>query len=266
MAVANQMNIDRQNQVLAALPDVDYKRLEPHLQVAHVRTGEVLYESGAPLKCLYFPLNCVMSLAYEMENGVSSELSIVGSEGVVGISSIMGRETAPNRAIVQREGQAIRIRADALQKEFQRGGALQIQLLRYAHALLTEMAQTVLCNRYHCVQQQLCRWLLVMQDHFGTRELGISQQHIADMLGVRREGVTQAAGVLQDIGWIRYSRGCIVVIDRLGLEGGACECYQILKKEYGRLLAPERSDTSRLPLWPASPRPPSRSNYSEATS
>ena len=265
MAVASQMNINRQNQVLAALPDAEYERLQPHLQVAHVSTGEVLHESGAPIKYLYFPLDCVMSLLYEMENGISSELSIVGSEGMVGISSIMGSETAPNRAVVQSEGQALRIRADALQKEFQRGGALQMHLLRYTHALMTQMAQTGLCNRHHCVQQQLCRWLLVTQDHFGTRELCVTQQHIADMLGVRREGVTQAAGVLQDIGWIRYSRGHIVVIDRPGLEGGACECYQILKKEYGRLLAPERSHTSRLPMWPASPRHPSRSDYCEAT-
>ena len=265
MAIAIQMDIYMQNHVLAALSDAEYERLEPHLQLAHLNTGEVLYELGAPVKYLYFPLNCVMSLVYEMENGTSSELSIVGSEGVVGISSIMGRETAPNRAVVQSEGHALRIHADALQKEFQRGGVLQMQLLRYTHALMIQMAQTGLCNRHHCVQQQVCRWLLVMQDHFRNRELDVTQQHIADMLGVRREGVTQAAGVLQDIGWIRYSRGRILVVDRQGLEGGACECYQITKKEYGRLLHHERYRTSSTSKQPASPRQPSQSNYCEAT-
>jgi len=225
-----------QNQLLAALPPPDLARISDKIEAVPMPLGHVLYESGDQLQHVYFPTNSIISLLYVMEDGSSAEIAIVGSEGIVGISLFMGGETTPSRAIVQSAGQAFRVSSKLLKTEFHRAGPLQDVLLRYTQALITQMSQTAVCNRHHSVEQQLCRWLLMSLDRLGSTELSMTQKLIADMLGVRREGVTEAAGKLQKLGLIEYSRGRIVVLDRAGVEEHACECYQVVKREYSRLL------------------------------
>ena len=226
----------QQNQLLAALPPADLARISEKLESAAMPLGYVLYESGDKLQHVYFPTNSIVSLLYVMEDGASAEIAIVGNEGIVGISLFMGGETTPSRAIVQSAGQAFRVPSKVLKAEFRRAGPLQHALLRYTQALITQMSQTAVCNRHHSVVQQLCRWLLMSLDRLGSTKLSMTQKVIADMLGVRREGVTESAGKLQKLGLIEYSRGRIVVLDRPGVEKHACECYHVVKKDYARLL------------------------------
>ena len=226
----------RQNRLLAALPMTDYKRLLPHLELATLPLGEVLYESGSQLLHVYFPTTSIVSLLYVMENGSSAEIAVVGNEGIVGVSLFMGGETTPSRAVVQSAGHTYRLPGQMLKQEFDRAGPLQHLLLRYTQALLTQMAQTAVCNRHHSVDQQLCRWLLLSLDRLPSNELTMTQELIANMLGVRREGVTEAAGKLQEAKLIQYNRGRITVLDRAGLEARSCECYQVVKTEFDRLL------------------------------
>ena len=225
-----------QNHLLDALPQADYQRIAPHLQWVALPLGDVLYESGAKMRYVYFPTTAIVSLLYVMEDGASAEIAIVGNEGLLGISLFMGGETTPSRAVVQSAGHAFRLRADLLKAEFGRFGPTMHLLLRYTQALITQMAQTAVCNRHHSVDQQLCRWLLLSLDRLDSNELSMTQELIANMLGVRREGVTEAAGKLQDAGLIRYRRGRITVTDRPGLEARSCECYQVVKTEFDRLL------------------------------
>ena len=199
--------------------------------------GEALYESGGRLQHVYFPTTAIVSLLYVMENGASAEIAIVGNEGILGISLFMGGETTPNRAVVQSAGHGYRLKAKLLKQEFRRAGPVMDLLLRYTQALITQMAQTAACNRHHSIEQQLCRWLLLSLDRLSTFELTMTQELIANMLGVRREGVTEAAGKLQRAGIIRYSRGRITVLDRDRLEQDVCECYAVVKKEFERLLS-----------------------------
>ena len=199
--------------------------------------GEALYESGGRLQHVYFPTTAIVSLLYVMENGASAEIAIVGNEGILGISLFMGGETTPNRAVVQSAGHGYRLKAELLKQEFRRAGPVMDLLLRYTQALITQMAQTAACNRHHSIEQQLCRWLLLSLDRLSTFELTMTQELIANMLGVRREGVTEAAGKLQRAGIIRYSRGRITVLDRDRLEQDVCECYAVVKKEFERLLS-----------------------------
>ncbi len=225
-----------QNQLLDALPRIDYERITSHLELVPLALGDVLYESGSKLRYVYFPTTCIISLLYVMEDGASAEIAIVGNEGILGISLFMGGETTPSRAIVQSAGHAFRLKAHLLKEEFGRFGPTMHLLLRYTQALITQMAQTAVCNRHHSVDQQLCRWLLLSLDRLSSSELSMTQELIANMLGVRREGVTEAAGKLQDAGLIRYRRGLITVLDRPGLEARSCECYQVVKTEFDRLL------------------------------
>ena len=225
-----------QNHLLDALPVGDYERLAPHLELVPMRLGDVLYESGVQLRYVYFPTTAILSLLYVMEDGASAEIAIVGNEGILGISLFMGGETTPSRAVVQSAGHAFRLKADLLKTEFGRFGPTMHLLLRYTQALITQMAQTAVCNRHHSVDQQLCRWLLLSLDRLQTNELSMTQELIANMLGVRREGVTEAAGKLQGAGLISYTRGRITVLDRPGLEARSCECYQVVKTEFDRLL------------------------------
>ena len=225
-----------QNHLLAALPAGDYQRLASHLELVPMKLGEVLYESGVQLQYVYFPTTSILSLLYVMEDGASAEIAIVGNEGILGISLFMGGETTPSRAVVQSAGHAFRLKAVLLKNEFGRFGPTMHLLLRYTQALITQMAQTAVCNRHHSVDQQLCRWLLLSLDRLQTNELSMTQELIANMLGVRREGVTEAAGKLQDVGLISYRRGRITVLDRPGLEARSCECYQVVKTEFDRLL------------------------------
>jgi CRP-like cAMP-binding protein len=229
------------NQLLASLPGAEFSRLERHLELVSMQLGDVLYESGSQLSHVYFPTTSIVSLLYVMEDGSSAEIAVVGNEGVVGVALFMGGETTPSRGIVQSAGDAYRLRGQDLKQEFLRAGELQHLLLRYTQALLTQMAQTAVCNRHHSVDQQLCRWLLLSFDRLPSNELTMTQELIANMLGVRREGVTEAAGKLQKAGLIRYNRGRITVIDRRGLEARSCECYAVVKKEFDRLLPQERS-------------------------
>jgi CRP-like cAMP-binding protein len=224
------------NRLLAALPNVDLERLQSHLTLVSLPLGTALYESGVALQHGYFPLDSIVSLLYVMADGASAEIAVVGNDGVVGVSLFMGGETTPSRAVVQSAGHAYRLEAERLKAEFMRAGALQQLLLRYTQALLTQMAQTAVCNRRHSLDQQLCRWLLLSLDRLPSNELVMTQELIANMLGVRREGVAEAAGKLQDSGLIQYSRGRIVVLDRAGLEAQTCECYAVVKKESDRLL------------------------------
>lgn len=224
------------NELLAALPAEDREQLVQRMEPVDLKLGEVLYESGNVQPYVYFPAGSIVSLLYVMENGASGEMAIVGNEGVVGVSLFMGGGTTPSRAVVQSAGAARRLRADFLRKEFQRGGAVQQLLLRYTQALLTQMGQTAVCNRHHTVDQQLCRWLLMSLDRLPSNELVMTQELIANMLGVRREGVTEAAGKLQRAGAIKYSRGRIEVTDRTHLETLSCECYEVVRKEFARLL------------------------------
>lgn len=225
-----------QNHLLAALPAADFERLLPHLEWVAMPLGHVLYESGNELRHVYFPTTAIVSLLYVMEDGASAEIAVVGNEGIIGVALFMGGETMPNRAVVQSAGHAYRLRGQILKAEFNRSGALQHLLLRYTQALLTQMAQTAVCNRHHSLDQQLCRWLLLSLDRLPANELVMTQELIANMLGVRREGVTEAAGNLQKAGLITYRRGHITVRDRPGLEARACECYGVVKKEFDRLL------------------------------
>ena len=226
----------RQNHLLAALPAGDYERLASHLELVPMKLGEVLYESGGQLRYVYFPTTSILSLLYVMEDGASAEIAIVGNEGILGISLFMGGESTPSRAVVQSAGHAFRLKAALLKNEFGRFGPTMHLLLRYTQALITQMAQTAVCNRHHSVDQQLCRWLLLSLDRLRTNELSMTQELIANMLGVRREGVTEAAGKLQNAGLISYQRGRITVLDRPGLEARSCECYQVVKTEFDRLL------------------------------
>jgi CRP-like cAMP-binding protein len=226
----------RQNHLLSVLPKTEFNRLLPHLELAELPLGKAVYESGEHLNHVYFPTTAIISLLYVLENGASAEISVVGNEGVVGIALFMGGETTLNRAIVQSAGQAYRLKGQLLLQEFNRAGALKHLLMRYTMALLAQMSQTAVCNRHHSVDQQLCRWLLLSLDRLSSNELSMTQELIADMLGVRREGVTEAAGKLQEAGLIKYSRGLITVLDRPGLEARVCECYEVVRKEFRRLL------------------------------
>jgi CRP-like cAMP-binding protein len=229
----------KDNRLLAALPAEVFDRLLPDLKLVTMPLGKVIYESGAELEHVYFPVQgCIVSMLYVMADGASAEIAVVGNEGLVGIALFMGGGTMPSRALVQSAGQAFQLKGGALIKEFERHTGLQLLLLRYTQALITQMSQTAVCNRHHSLEQQLCRWLLLSLDRLPTNELTMTQELIANMLGVRREGVTEAAGKLQVRGLIRYSRGRITVIDRPGLEAQVCECYAVVKKEYDRLLPP----------------------------
>jgi CRP-like cAMP-binding protein len=225
------------NQILARLPTDEYERLLPHLEDVSFKLGEVVYESGAQMSYIYFPTTTIISLLYMMENGSSAEMGMAGNEGLVGIALFMGGNTMPNRAVVQSAGEAVRMKAHVLQDEFKRGGTFQLLLLRYTQALITQMSQTAVCNRLHTVEQQLCRWLLLSRDRLESDELVMTQELIANMLGVRREGVTHAAGRLQENGLIKYVRGRITILDRRGLESAVCECYRVVKDEFDRLLS-----------------------------
>ena len=222
--------------LLNALPLAEYQRLEPHFELVTLMLGEVLYESGDQMRHAYFPTASIISLLYVLENGSSAEIAVVGNEGILGIALFMGGHTTPSRAVVQSKGMAFRLKADILLEEFNRGGATQNLLLRYTQALITQMTQTAVCNRHHTVEQQLCRWLLLSLDRLSGNTLDMTQELIANMLGVRREGVTEAAGRLQREGLIKYCRGHIEVLDRDLLESRVCECYQVVKTEFERLL------------------------------
>ena len=226
----------RQNHLLAALPEDERARLFPHLELVPMPLGEAVCESGIPMRHVYFPATSIVSLLYVMEDGASAEIAVVGNEGIVGVSLFMGGETTTSRAVVQSAGHAYRLKGQLLKDAFFRAGPMQRLLLRYTQALLTQMAQTAVCNRHHSVDQQLCRWLLLSLDRLPSNELTMTQELIANMLGVRREGVTEAAGKLQHAGLIHYSRGKITVVDRPGLEARVCECYQVVKNEFDRLL------------------------------
>jgi CRP-like cAMP-binding protein len=236
-----------QNRLLAMLPREECERILPHLGRVSFSLGEVVYESGGLMSYVYFPATAIISLLYMMENGSSAEMGMVGKEGLVGIALFMGGDTMPNRAVVQSAGGAFRMRAKVLQDEFARGGAFQRLLLRYTQALITQMSQTAVCNRLHEIEQQLCRLLLLSRDRLDSDELVMTQELIASMLGVRREGVTTAAGRLQEQGLISYVRGRIRILDRGGLEAAVCECYKVVKDEYDRLLGSEFLP-SRRPL------------------
>lgn len=221
----------RCNALLAALSAVATARLSPHLESVRLLRDQRIHDPHAPQRHVYFPLDCIISLQTVLSDGSSDEIAIVGHEGVVGIAVIMGNDSAPSRALVRRAGHAWRIKAECLRHEFQRIGELQLALLRYSQALFTQIAQTAVCNRHHTLDQQLCRWLLMTLDRLPTNELTVTQEQIANMLGVRREGVTEAAGKLQRAGAIRYSRGRIDVLDRRKLEASACECYGVVRRE-----------------------------------
>ena len=227
----------KQNHLLAALPANEFERLFPHLELVPMPLGEALYESGGRLQHVYFPTTSIVSLLYVMENGASAEIAVVGNEGILGISLFMGGETTPSRAVVQSAGYGYRLKAQLLKQEFNRAGPVLHLLLRYTQALITQMAQTAACNRHHALEQQLCRWLLLSLDRLPTNKLTMTQDLIANMLGVRRDGVTEAAGNLQRAGLIHYSHGRITVLDRPRLEQAACECYAVVKKEFDRLLS-----------------------------
>jgi CRP-like cAMP-binding protein len=229
-----------QNRLLAALPAAEFGRLAPHLELCPMLLGESLYEPGSQLQHVYFPTTAVVSLLYFLESGSSAGIAGVGNEGILGISLFMGGDTTPSSAVVQIAGHGYRLQGRLLKEEFNRAGLMQRLLLRYTQALLTEMAQTAACNRHHSVEQQLCRWLLLTLDRLPSNELVMTQELVASALGVRREGITEIAGKLQRAGLIRYRRGHIAVLERSGLEAGACECYTVLKKELGRLLSDVR--------------------------
>ncbi|MBK7765602.1 MAG: Crp/Fnr family transcriptional regulator [Sulfuritalea sp.] len=227
----------RQNHLLAALPAEDCERLFRHLELVPMPLGHSLYEPGIEMRHVYFPTTAIVSLLYVMEGGASAEIAVVGNEGVIGVALFMGGETTPSRGVVQSAGHAYRLTGQLIKDEFHRGGAMQHLLLRYTQALLTQMAQTAVCNRHHSLDQQLCRWLLLSMDRLPGSELRMTQELIANMLGVRREGVTEAAGKLHSAGLIEYHRGRITVLDRAGLEARVCECYAVVKNESDRLLS-----------------------------
>lgn len=226
-----------QNHLLAALPTAEFDRLAPHLELVAMPLGDILYEPGGQLQHAYFPTTAIVSLHYVMESGASAETAGVGNEGVVGISLFMGGDTTPSSAVVQTAGYGYRLQAKLLKEEFSNAGLMQRLLLRYTQALVTQMFQTAACNRHHSIEQQLCRWLLLTLDRLPSNELVMTQELVASMLGVRREGITEAAGKLQHAGFILYRRGHITVLERSGLESRACECYAVVKKELSRLLS-----------------------------
>lgn len=230
------INKPMQNHLLAAFEAEENAMISAQLELVEMELGDVLYESGGELRYVYFPTSCIVSLLYVLEDGASAEIAVVGNEGIIGIALFMGGGTMPNRAIVQSAGYAYRLRGGILLEEFNRNGVLLHLLLRYTQALITQMAQTAVCNRHHSIDQQLCRWLLLSLDRLSSSELTMTQELIANMLGVRREGVTEAAGKLQNAGLISYHRGHIKVLNRPGLEQRVCECYQVVKTEYDRLL------------------------------
>jgi CRP-like cAMP-binding protein len=242
-----------QNHLLAALPTPEFERLASHLELVPMRLGDVLYEPGGQLQHAYFPATAIVSLHYVMESGASAEMAGVGNEGVVGVALFMGGNTTPSSAVVQTAGHAYRMEGRLLKQEFNRAGFMQGLLLRYTQALITQMIQTAACNRHHSVEQQLCRWLLLTLDRVPSRELIMTQELIASMLGVRREGITEAAGNLQRAGFIRYRRGHIAVVERSGLEARACECYAVVKKELGRLLSDVQYRQGLAPIAQYSP-------------
>jgi CRP-like cAMP-binding protein len=229
--------LPKQNRLLGALPAADYQRLLPHLEHVALPLAWSVYEAGRRMEHVFFPTEGIVSLLYVMKDGASAEIAVTGNEGLVGISLFMGGESTPSRAIVQSEGHAFRLHAEYLKEEFELGGELQHLLLRFTQALITQMAQTAVCNRHHTVVQQLCRWLLLSLDRLPSNELTMTQELIANMLGVRREGVTEAAGHLQADGLIQYSRGKITVLNRPQLEARVCECYAVVKRETDRLLS-----------------------------
>ena len=233
---ASKIHTPVQNDLLAALPAAEFQRLLPDLELTPLSLGAAVYESGGKLEYVYFPADCIVSLLYVMKDGASAEIAVVGHEGLVGIALFMGGESTPSRAVVQSAGYAYRLPSKILKREFEHGGPLQHLLLRYTQALITQMAQTAVCNRHHSVEQQLCRWLLLSLDRLPSDELSMTQELIANMLGVRREGVTEAAGKLQTSGLIQYNRGHIKVLNRPKLEERVCECYAVVKRESDRLL------------------------------
>ena len=228
--------MNSENHLLAALPDAEAQRWLPQLERVDMPLGQVLYESGGTLSHVYFPTTAIVSLLYVMENGASAEIAVVGNEGIVGISLFMGGDSTSSRAVVQSAGLGYRLKAQIMKEDFNRAGPVLHLLLRYTQALITQMAQTAVCNRHHSLDQQLCRWLLLSLDRLQGNELVMTQELIANMLGVRREGVTEGALKLQQAGLIRYARGHISVLDRDGLQKRSCECYSVVKKEYDRLL------------------------------
>jgi len=229
-------HVPLQNQLLAALPQLAYERLLPHLELVQMPLGETLYESGVELRYVYFPTTAIVSLLYVMKDGASAEIAGVGNEGIVGVATFTGGVTMPNRAMVLCAGHAYRLRTQLLKDEFNRAGAMQTLLLRYTQALMTQISQTAVCNRYHSVEQQLSRWLLLSLDRLHLNELAMTQELIASAFGVRREGITEAIGKLKHAGHISCRRGHITVLDRTGLEKRACECYRVVKNEFHRLL------------------------------
>jgi len=247
-----------QNRLLETLPAQAFARLAPQMEWVPLRLGEVLHESGCRPRHLYFPVTAIVSLVCLLENGDSAELAVAGCEGMVGVHLLMGGDTTPNRAVVSGAGHAYRLKASLVRQEFNGGGALQLLSLRYAQALITQMSQTAVCNRHHSLRQQLCRRLLSSLDRSLSNELSMTHELVAHMLGVRREGVTEAAGQLQKAGLIEYHRGHVKVLDRKGLEAGACECYQVVKKEYDRLL-PAPAHASQA----TGTKPPARQNGRE---
>lgn len=251
--VASDNQNPRQNDILAALPLLDYQRLLPDLEFVPMPLGWALYEAGQKLTHAYFPISSIVSLLYVMENGSSAEIAVTGYDGLVGIALFMGGNTTPSRAVVQSAGFGYRLKAAALKREFQLGGKLQELALSFTQALITQMAQTAVCNRHHTVDQQLCRWLLLSLDRLPSNHLKMTQELIANMLGVRREGVTEAAGKLQAEGIIRYSRGLILVLDRPRLEKRVCECYAVVKKEFDRLLPHSSKHVHQIPAVPITP-------------
>jgi len=229
-------NTPKKNHLLASLAGAEWQRWQPLLEDVELPLGHVLYEAGKTMSHMYFPTTAIVSLLHVLENGSSTEIAIVGNDGLLAVSMFMGGNSTPSRAVVQSAGHAYRLKAADMKKEFDRGGAVLHLLLRYTQALMTQMAQTAVCNRHHTLDQQLCRWLLLSLDRLESQELVMTQELIANMLGVRREGVTESAGRLQAAGLISYSRGRINVLDRPGLEKRSCECYAVVKKEYDRLL------------------------------
>ncbi len=229
----------RRNRLLAGLDAAAIARLEPHIEAVPLALGQVLHQPGSKMRHVYFPTTAIVSLLYVMEDGASAEIAVVGNDGILGIALFMGGETTPNWAVVQSAGEGYRIPAPLLLKEFELASTTMHLLLRYTQALITQMAQTAVCNRHHSVDQHLCRWLLLSLDLLPTNDLVMTQELMANMLGVRREGVTEAAGKLQDAGLIRYSRGHIHVLDRAGIEARVCECYRVVRRETDRLMAPE---------------------------
>lgn len=227
--------VPEQNYLLAALPDSAKERIFPRLKLVEMKLGDVIYESGQPIEFVYFPTNCIISLLYVMLNGESAEISVVGNEGMAGIAVFMGGNSTPSRSIVQSRGFAYRMPSKELQTEFNNHADIRVLMLRYTQALITQMSQTAVCNRHHSINQQLCRWLLLSLDRLPDNRLTMTQELIANMLGVRREGVTEAAGKLQKLGVIEYHRGHITVIDRSRLEALSCECYAVVKRETDRL-------------------------------